>query len=68
MKRFDLIKTRNESYPGVAQLIAHVIWDHGAASLSLATRTINYYKKDCKKSLKLIDIVLLSQVVFFIFS
>ena len=27
-------------YPGVAQLAAHVIWDHGAGSSSLPTRTI----------------------------
>ena len=27
-------------YPGVAQLVAHVIWDHGVGSSSLPTRTI----------------------------
>ena len=26
-------------YPGVVQLIERVVWDHEAASLSLATRT-----------------------------
>lgn len=28
-------------YPGVVQLIERVVWDHEAASLSLATRTKN---------------------------
>ena len=29
-----------KQFPGVAQLVARVIWDHEAASSSLATRTI----------------------------
>ena len=33
-------KSANWSLRGVAQLVAHVVWDHGAGSSSLFTPTI----------------------------
>ena len=42
-KIFDFLPHRDImaeiEYPGVVQLIERVVWDHEAASLSLATRT-----------------------------
>ena len=32
-------KSTNWSHRGVAQLVAHVVWDHGAGSSSLFTPT-----------------------------
>ena len=39
-KHTGLLEAFGIEYPGVAQLIERVVWDHEAASLSLATRTI----------------------------
>ena len=47
-KIFDFLPRRGImaeiEYPGVVQLIERVVWDHEAASLSLATRTKNPLK------------------------
>ena len=34
-----MVSWQKSEYPGVVQLIERVVWDHEAASLSLATRT-----------------------------
>ena len=46
----EIFRNRKSKYPGVAQLVARVVWDHQAAGSNPVTRTIGETVGICRRS------------------